>query len=1051
MKFILSKLFDSRTTIILLILLIISLATATFIENSFDTATAMHWVYRAKWFELIFLLLIINLLGHINQYKLLSRKKWSGFTFHMAFVVIIIGAGVTRYFGFEGSMHIREGQSTNIMQSREPVLFISIPGNKETEIPYEFKTLQHKPLHIKSSPGDSNKYVLTVIDQIDHAIQEIHPTVSGGKEIISLQLSNSDGQKELKIESGNFQSIGPYSIGFNCKSPTTFAITSANNRASFISSEKVLMANTSMHTEDTIEAKETAIAQLDKLYGFKGNVLQIDSIYSNARLKWVSSGEPGTGSDIVLLQLKINDIEHEIAVSGGEGQLISTQTFFVDTHELQIGIGQKAIKLPFSLYLKKFELEHYPGSRSPSSYASEVLLIDDRKQLKEEHRIFMNNVLDYNQYRFFQTSYDQDEKGTLLTVSHDFYGTLITYAGYALLILGFLLTLFNRNSRFHFLAKRILELQIERKSVKGLFILLLVGLNQFGFGNNPQPGPVEKNHAQQFGELMTQTFDGRFEPINTLAYDVMHKIARKDAFHVDAKGDLNAMQVFMDIILFPDFWKDQKIIYVREKSVWKVLGIDNKYASYEDFFDQGNYKLQAFIDEAFRKKQSEQNTFDKEIIKVDERVNIYSMLTRGSLLNIFPDAADNTKKWINPTDKASLITPGPSVSFINEDLHLDMFNYRSLSIAYFSSVLSSLQTGDYSIPGKLLNYIKAIQVQTASPEIVISTSKIKAEVLYNELQVFIFLRNFYGGISIILLLLSFIESIKSRKSPLITWPLKILTVLLALGFIYHTFGMAMRWYLSGHAPWSNGYESLILVAWGSLLAGFAFMRYSKITLAATSLLAFFVLMTASHSSYDPQLTNLQPVLKSYWLIIHVATLTISYGFLGLGFILGIINLFILLFRNVRNKSRLDSIIHELTSINEMNLTIGIVLATVGTFLGGIWANESWGRYWGWDAKETWALIIVLVYTLILHLRFIPKLSGVFAFNTAAVLGFGSVLMTFIGVNYYFTKGLHSYGAGDTPVFPVWAWLMILCLLLLMVFAYIKSVALNPENPNRRTS
>ena len=254
----------------------------------------------------------------------------------------------------------------------------------------------------------------------------------------------------------------------------------------------------------------------------------------------------------------------------------------------------------------------------------------------------------------------------------------------------------------------------------------------------------------------------------------------------------------------------------------------------------------------------------------------------------------------------------------------------------------------------------------------------------------------------------------------------------------------MRWYLSGHAPWSNGYEALILISWSSLLAGFSFMRYSKITLAATSLLAFFTLMTASHSSYDPQLTNLQPVLKSYWLIIHVATLTISYGFFGLAFFLGLFNMGIYLVKTPNNEKKLSLITRELTYINEMNITIGLFLATVGTFLGGVWANESWGRYWGWDAKETWALIITIVYTIILHLRLAPKIKGEFIFNVAAIFGFGSVIMTFVGVNYYFTKGMHSYANGDTPVFPTWAWITILSLIVLIVIAGLKERRFNQK-------
>jgi len=267
---------------------------------------------------------------------------------------------------------------------------------------------------------------------------------------------------------------------------------------------------------------------------------------------------------------------------------------------------------------------------------------------------------------------------------------------------------------------------------------------------------------------------------------------------------------------------------------------------------------------------------------------------------------------------------------------------------------------------------------------------------------------------------------------------------LALAFIYHGYGLGLRWYITGHAPWSNGYEALTFIAWGGLLAGFFFIRNSKITLAATSLLAFFVLMTAGHSSFDPQLTNLQPVLKSYWLMIHVACITISYGFLGLGFILGLINLFTYLGKTRNNENRLNGVITELTYINEMTLTIGLVLATIGTFLGGIWANESWGRYWGWDAKETWALVIVLTYAIILHFRLIPGMRGRYVFNVASVIGFSSVLMTFIGVNYYLSKGLHSYARGDTPVFPMWAWITIGLVLLLVIGVGFKEKWMNKK-------
>ena len=227
------------------------------------------------------------------------------------------------------------------------------------------------------------------------------------------------------------------------------------------------------------------------------------------------------------------------------------------------------------------------------------------------------------------------------------------------------------------------------------------------------------------------------------------------------------------------------------------------------------------------------------------------------------------------------------------------------------------------------------------------------------------------------------------------------------------------------------------MSWGGVLAGFSVIRYSKITLASTAILASLILMTAGHSYYDPQITNLEPVLKSYWLIIHVAIITIGYSFLALGFILGLLNLIVYLFVHHKKAAISSLIIEELTFINEKLLTVGMFLTAIGTFIGCVWANESWGSYWSWNAKQTWSLIIVLVYGVILHFRLIPKMKSALVFNIGAVVSFGSVMMTFIGVNYYFTKGLHSYASDDPPIFPVWAWIAIIGLIGLITVAVLK--------------
>jgi cytochrome c-type biogenesis protein CcsB len=247
----------------------------------------------------------------------------------------------------------------------------------------------------------------------------------------------------------------------------------------------------------------------------------------------------------------------------------------------------------------------------------------------------------------------------------------------------------------------------------------------------------------------------------------------------------------------------------------------------------------------------------------------------------------------------------------------------------------------------------------------------------------------------------------------------------------------MRWYVAGHAPWSNGYEALTYVAWATVLAGLIFSSRSSITLSATAILAFLILHTAHLSWMDPQITQLMPVLKSYWLVIHVATITASYGFLFMGALLAYINFLLMIMQTKGNKANIRITIQEIVMVTEMSLIVGLYLLTIGAFLGGVWANESWGRYWGWDPKETWALVTIIVYAFVLHMRMVPGLQGLFAFNLAALLSIGSVIMTYFGVNYYLS-GLHSYAKGDPLPVPEIVYYTVAVVLFTVVLAYFRN-------------
>jgi cytochrome c-type biogenesis protein CcsB len=464
------------------------------------------------------------------------------------------------------------------------------------------------------------------------------------------------------------------------------------------------------------------------------------------------------------------------------------------------------------------------------------------------------------------------------------------------------------------------------------------------------------------------------------------------------------------------------MIKIGHPLIAKKMGLpkETKYVSYDDFFDKktGRYLFRDAVMAASRKKPSQQSKFDKELLKADERLNIAYMVFQGSLLRIFPKPGDKNHRWYAPMAAMKSFPPKEGEMV------------RLITASYFSSVDEGIKTGQWKKADDALDVIKKYQYFYGG-KIIPSAKRIEFEIAYNKFQVFDRLVPVYLLAGLLLLVLSFVNIVKPKFS--LKWPVRITLVVLIAAFFIHTAGLGLRWYIAGHAPWSNAYESILYIAWATVLAGFVFSRRSPLTLAATSVLAGIFLFVAHLNWLDPQITNLVPVLKSYWLMIHVAVITASYGFLGLGALLGMLVLLLFILRGKEGHPNMDRAIKELTYINEMTLLIGLGLVTVGNFLGGVWANESWGRYWGWDPKETWAAVTILVYAAVVHMRFIPKLNNAYAFNVAAVLAYSSVIMTYFGVNYYLS-GMHSYAAGDPVPIPGWVWPAIASIFVLIFLA-----------------
>jgi cytochrome c-type biogenesis protein CcsB len=1041
MKTIYNFLASKKLTLILLLALSVATGIATFVEEAHDTETAKTLIYSARWFEILLALTVLNLVLVLYEFGIGIKNRPGIFILHIAFIVMLIGAALTRYVGYEGVMHIREGSQSNEIHTYSAFFKAKHTENGDSTIKEEGITiakLETSPFSF-NIPTKSGDLKIRYKAYIPRASKTIRQVSEGGKEYLEIYTAGRSRGNTNFISPGESLSMDETSFSFEPQNEINQAgivVKKEGKGFNIRSSERIIRSTPQGQVIDTLKIDSVYVLEKDIVYNLPSQMFVYTNYYTSGIIEYTSQNTDRSLKDIIVVAAELQGQTKDLYVPGGSNYTAEYDTYSVNSTEIDLAYGIKTIELPFALQLNDFILERYPGSKSPKSYESQVTLIDKRNGTKEKHRIYMNNVLDYDGYRFFQSSYDQDEKGTILSVSYDFWGKWVTYISYFLLFLGFLIPFFKKKSRFNLLRKRIKEIRAARKA---LMISLLIAIGSLGSAQAQNPtATVDKAHLSKFEETIVQSFGGRFEPVHTLAVDVLHKVSKTHTISTPEKGKLSPMEAFTDMMLNPQYWQSQAIVNISNEAIRQIVGISGEYASFNQFFDaRGHFKLGQQSEEAFRKSPAEQSKFDKEVMKVNEQLNILSMAFNGDMLRIFPGEKLENFKWIAPTDSLAYRPITGKLSVINEDLQIQPFTFNNLFVHYINALRNGVMTNDYSRADRILSYIKSIQRQSTAAHILPSETKLKMEVHYNNARIFVVLKYLYMILSVVLLLLTFTENLKAKHSPKLSLLTNILFGVLAAAFLYHTYGMGLRWYIAGHAPWSNGYESLILVAWGGLLAGFIFMKYSRITLAATALLAFFVLLTAGFSTYDPKMTPLVPVLDSYWLIIHVAAMVVSYGFLGIGFILGIINLFIYLFKKEHNKTRINLTIKELTNINELNLQIGLFLAVAGTFLGAIWANESWGRYWGWDAKETWALIILLVYAIVIHMRHLPKFNDALVFNIASVIGFASVMMTFFGVNYYLTKGMHSYAAGDKTVFPLYAWFIIIGVLALITAAIVK--------------
>ena len=1029
--------FSTKLMLILMILFPFAMGMGTFLESWYSTEAARIWVYNAWWFELLMILLMICFLGNIAKYNLLAKGKRAVLLMHLSFILILLGAFVTRYIGDEGVMPIRENAVSNSYLSEKTYLTVLVDGEKDGEP--KRKTLNKKLLLSEHVNND-----FKILDDFNDEVfsityKDFRENVSEGLvldpegEIYIKLIDAADGNRhEHYIKEGEVSSI--HNILFTLNYQVTGAINISSIKGEYF-------INSPFEGEYTVMSTQTQ----GKLFGDSTQSLELRSLYQIPGFQFVFPEPPlrgvfdivdvqetdGSQEDVLIVNIEYKGENNEISLLGGKGFVNNPKKVTIKELDFYLSYGSDEVEIPFSIILNDFIAEKYPGTEN--SYSSFMSKVTVESESTFDYDIYMNNILNHKGYRFFQASFDPDEKGTILSVNKDFWGTFITYTGYLLLFFSMSGIFFIGNTRFKSLSR-----QLNKKTLTVLFFMTALTANAQNDNYLDKTKFIDsviladsysEEHAKKFGKIIIQDSGGRMKPANTFSSELLRKVSRSDNYN-----GLNSDQVLLSIMDNPSLWFNAPLVYLKPgqkgDTIRKVIGVskDLKKAPLVSFFDElGNYKLAPNLEKAYLSVIPTQ--IEKDFIQVDRRVNLLYSALEGKIMRVFPVPEDVNNKWVSFPEIDEFNFSGADSLYVKNVLPL-----------YFQTLKLSRESNDYIQSEELLESISGFQ-RKFGEDVIPSSNKINAEITYNRVDIFNRLYRYYllSGLGLLIVLI-FQIFYDNKLNSLLVKGLKYIIYTL---FFLNSLGLISRWYISGHAPWSDAYESMIYVAWSAVIFGIIFGRKSNFTLASATFVSSIILSIAHMNWLDPSIANLQPVLDSYWLMIHVAVIVGSYGPFTIGMILGVVALFLTILSNKKNRNKMSKKLEELTIVNELSLTIGLIMLTIGNFLGGMWANESWGRYWGWDPKETWALISIIIYAAVLHLRIVPTLKGKWLFNLMSIIAFASIMMTYFGVNFYLT-GLHSYASGEkviTPTFVYYSLIFITILALISYFANKKNKVL----------
>ena len=653
-----------------------------------------------------------------------------------------------------------------------------------------------------------------------------------------------------------------------------------------------------------------------------------------------------------------------------------TETYMAQDEEQ----GMKEEKLPFSLCLQKFEAKMHDGTNAVADYSSKFTVIDGDD--KSEGEVSMNNIYSHRSYRLYQSSYDEDGKGSVLAINADPYGIPVTYTGYALLFISLVWMLFDPKGGY----RKLLKSPLLKKGALITALILSMGniqtLHAESATSNLQNAVLPKETAEKFGELHI-LYNDRICPVQTFALDFCKKIYGARSYQ-----GLTAEQVLSGWIFYGNVWTNEPFIKIKSGEMKTAMNLPD-YASLNTFFNRemGGYTIGQYVQEYYN---GQQDKFHQQAADIDSKIQIIMELREGISLKVLPYTFT---KNVKATKDHPFIKAGTTTWFAPVDkLPLAVEQQHALYIKNVFSLLNGdVKAGNISRVNEFFVKMKKYQ-EVSSGNSLPTATQYKAERINNAFPfaTILFMANLTLGF--IALFYTIYRMTKKREIKALNIALPIL---LGVSFLALTFGLALRWIISGNIPMSNGYESMLTVAWFVMLISILMQLRIRIVMVFGFLISGFFLLVSHINQMDPAIGQMMPVLNSPLLSIHVSIIMMSYALLSLTFICGIMGIC------------LRSHGEELQALSRIFLYPALTCMGFGIFIGAIWANVSWGNYWSWDSKETWALITFMIYAVVVHTQSLPVFRKPLVYHIYITLAFLSIAMTYFGVNYFLT-GMHSY-------------------------------------------